>query len=58
MDRRTSLSMLGAGLAAAGTSSPASAQTTGGIKFMVLYGHPPGAECFRQLPAAISTRSR
>ena len=41
MDRRTSLSMLAAGLAAAGTSSPAVAQTTGGIKFMVLYGHPP-----------------
>ena len=41
MDRRTSLSMLAAGLAAAGTSSPAAAQTTGGIKLMVLYGHPP-----------------
>ncbi len=41
MDRRTSLSMLAAGLAAAGASSPAAAQATGGIKFMVLYGHPP-----------------
>src|SRR5688572_24102459 len=41
MDRRTSLSMLAAGLAAVGASSPAAAQTTGGIKFMVLYGHPP-----------------
>lgn len=41
MDRRTSLSMLAAGLAAAGTSSPAAAQTTGGIKLVVLYGHPP-----------------
>lgn len=41
MDRRTSLSMLAAGLAAAGTSSAAADQTTGGIKLMVLYGHPP-----------------
>ena len=41
MDRRTSLSMLAAGLAAAGTGLPAAAQTTGGIKFTVLYGHPP-----------------
>ena len=41
MDRRTSLSMLAAGLAAAGTSSPAAAQTTGGIKLTVLSGHPP-----------------
>jgi uncharacterized protein (TIGR02118 family) len=41
MDRRTSLSMLAAGLAAAGASTPANAQTTGGIKFIVLYGHPP-----------------
>lgn len=41
MDRRTSLSMLAAGLATAGTSSPAAAQAAGGIKFIVLYGHPP-----------------
>jgi uncharacterized protein (TIGR02118 family) len=37
--------MLGASLVAAGTSSPAAgAQTTGGSKFMVLYGHPPKPE--------------
>jgi uncharacterized protein (TIGR02118 family) len=41
MDRRTSLTLLAAGLAAAGTGSPAAAQTTGGIKLTVLYGHPP-----------------
>ena len=41
MDRRTSLSMIAAGLAAAGTSAAASPETSGGIKFMVLYGHPP-----------------
>lgn len=49
MDRRTTLSMLGAGLVAAGTSAPATAaQTTGGIKFMVLYGHPPKPEEFEK----------
>jgi uncharacterized protein (TIGR02118 family) len=41
MDRRTSLSMLAAGVAVAGTSLPAAAQATGGIKLTVLYGHPP-----------------
>jgi uncharacterized protein (TIGR02118 family) len=41
MDRRTSLAMLAAGVAAAGTSLPTAAQPTGGIKLMVLYGHPP-----------------
>ena len=41
MDRRTSLSMLAAGLAAAGTSLPAAAQKSAGIKLTVLYGHPP-----------------
>jgi uncharacterized protein (TIGR02118 family) len=48
MDRRTSLSMLAAGLAAVGTSSPAAAQTTGGIKFMVLYGQPPNPDEFEK----------
>lgn len=48
MDRRTSLAMLAAGLAAAGTSSPAAAETTGGIKFMVLYGHPPNPAEFEK----------
>lgn len=48
MDRRTTLSMLGAGLVAAGTSSATAAQPTGGIKFMVLYGHPPKPEEFEK----------
>ena len=48
MDRRTSLSMLAAGLAAAGTSSPATAETTGGIKLIVLYGHPPNPAEFEK----------
>jgi uncharacterized protein (TIGR02118 family) len=48
MDRRTSLSMLAAGLAAAGTSSPAAAQSSGGIKLMVLYGHPPNPAEFEK----------
>lgn len=41
MDRRTSLSLLTIGLAAAGTSARAAEPPAGGIKFMVLYGHPP-----------------
>lgn len=48
MDRRTSLSMLAAGFATAGTSLPAAAQTTGGIKLMVLYGHPPKPDEFEK----------
>jgi uncharacterized protein (TIGR02118 family) len=48
MDRRTSLAMIAGGLAAAGTHSPAAAQTTGGIKFMVLYGHPPSPAEFEK----------
>jgi uncharacterized protein (TIGR02118 family) len=40
--------MLAAGLAAVGTSSPAAAQTTGGIKFMVLYGQPPNPDEFEK----------
>jgi uncharacterized protein (TIGR02118 family) len=48
MDRRTSLSLLAAGLAAAGTSTAAPVQTTGGIKFMVLYGHPPNPAEFEK----------
>jgi uncharacterized protein (TIGR02118 family) len=49
MDRRTSLTMLAAGLAAAGAGLPAAAaQTTGGIKFMVLYGHPPNPAEFEK----------
>ena len=41
MDRRTSLSLIAVGLGAAGTGKAATAPTTGGIKFMVLYGQPP-----------------
>src|SRR5882672_9662528 len=48
MDRRTSLSMLAAGLAAAGASAAAAPQTSGGIKFMVLYGHPPNPAEFEK----------
>jgi uncharacterized protein (TIGR02118 family) len=48
MDRRTSLSMFAAGLAAAGTSNAAAPQTSGGIKFMVLYGHPPNPAEFEK----------
>ena len=48
MDRRTSLSMLAAGLAASGASLSADAKSTGGIKFMVLYGHPPKPDEFEK----------
>lgn len=48
MDRRTSLSLLAAGLAAAGTSSAEAAQKTGGIKLTVLYGHPPNPAEFEK----------
>ena len=48
MDRRTSLSLLAIGLAAAGTAAAADAPPTGGIKFMVLYGHPPNPAEFEK----------
>src|SRR5688500_19229053 len=48
MYRRTSLSMLAVGLVAAGTSAAELTQTTGGIKFMVLYGHPPNPAEFEK----------
>ena len=48
MDRRTSLSMLAAGLAASGTSLSADAKSTGGIKSTVLYGHPPKPDEFEK----------
>ena len=48
MDRRTSLSLLTAGLAVAGTGTAATVQTTPKIKFMVLYGHPPKPEEFEK----------
>ena len=48
MDRRTSLSILAAGFAAAGASAAEPTQTTGGIKFIVLYGHPPNPAEFEK----------
>ena len=48
MDRRTSLSMLALGLATTGTSTAAAPQTSGGIRFMVLYGHPPNPAEFEK----------
>jgi uncharacterized protein (TIGR02118 family) len=48
MDRRTSLSLLTVGLAAAGVNAPATAEGGGGIKLMVLYGHPPNPEEFEK----------
>jgi uncharacterized protein (TIGR02118 family) len=48
MDRRTSLSMIAGGLAAAGAGATATAQTMGGVKFMVLYGHPPNPAEFEK----------
>lgn len=48
MDRRTSLSLLTVGLATAGVSTAATAPGTGGIKLMVLYGHPPNPEEFEK----------
>jgi len=48
MDRRTSLSMLVVGLAAAGTGAAAAPPDSPGIKFMVLYGHPPNPPEFEK----------
>jgi len=48
MDRRTSLSMLAVGLTTAGASVAATPQASGGIKFMVLYGHPPNPAEFEK----------
>lgn len=48
MDRRTSLSLLAAGLATTGLSAAATVEDTGGIKLMVLYGHPPNPEEFER----------
>lgn len=48
MDRRTSLSLLTVGVAAAGVSVAAAPKDTGGIKLMVLYGHPPNPEEFEK----------
>jgi uncharacterized protein (TIGR02118 family) len=40
--------MLAVGLAAAGTGAAATPQPGGGIKFIVLYGHPPNAPEFEK----------
>ena len=48
MDRRTSLSMIAVGLAAAGTGAAAEPQASGGVKVIVLYGHPPSPEEFEK----------
>jgi uncharacterized protein (TIGR02118 family) len=48
MDRRTAMSMFALGLAAKGTSAAEAAQSTGGIKLMVLYGHPPNPAEFEK----------
>lgn len=48
MDRRTTLSLLAAGLAAAGTSSAATTEQTSGVKLTVLYGPPPKPEEFEK----------
>lgn len=48
MDRRTSLSMLALGLTAAVASATETSRTTGGVKLMVLYGHPPNPAEFER----------
>ena len=48
MDRRTSLSTLALGLAAAGTGAAETARAAGGVKLMVLYGHPPNPAEFER----------
>ena len=48
MDRRTAISMIALGLAAEGTSAAEAPPSSGGIKFMVLYGHPPNPAEFEK----------
>src|SRR5688572_18299053 len=48
MDRRTALSMLAVGVAATGASAAESSPSGSGIKFMVLYGHPPNPAEFEK----------
>jgi uncharacterized protein (TIGR02118 family) len=48
MDRRKSLAMLAGGVAAAGAGAAPTAPTTGGIKYIVLYGHPPNPAEFEK----------
>ena len=48
MDRRTAISMVALGLAAESINAAEPARSTGGIKFMVLYGHPPNPAEFEK----------
>ena len=48
MDRRTAISLLALGLATEVTSAAEAPQSSGGIKFMVLYGHPPNPAEFEK----------
>ena len=48
MDRRTTLSLLSLGLASAGARATEAGRTAGGIKLVVLYGHPPNPAEFER----------
>lgn len=48
MDRRTSFAMIAIAAAAVGAANPVAAQTSGGIKSIVLYGHPPNPAEFEK----------
>ena len=48
MDRRTTLSMLALGLSSAGARVTKAGRTAGGIKLVVLYGHPPNPAEFER----------
>jgi uncharacterized protein (TIGR02118 family) len=48
MDRRSAISTLALGLAAKGTRAAETTPSTSGIKFMVLYGHPPNPAEFEK----------
>jgi uncharacterized protein (TIGR02118 family) len=48
MDRRTTITMLGLGLAAKVGHAAETRPSSGGIKFMVLYGHPPNPDEFEK----------
>ena len=48
MNRRNAISLFALGLAAQGAGAADAPQSTGGIKLMVLYGHPPKPEEFEK----------
>jgi uncharacterized protein (TIGR02118 family) len=48
MNRRSAISMLAVGLAAKGAGATEAPQSTGGVKLVVLYGHPPKPEDFEK----------